>query len=344
MTTSFPSLVVSPRGGVGYWNDWYRDGAGGPPAYETFVVRQLVPLVDANFRTLADRAHRAVMGESGGGYGTLLYAAKHPHLFAAAASLSGTPDITSPAGQVVFPAAPTLDGGRPNDIHGPWATQEVRWRGNNPVDLARNLRGVDLQLFVGSGLPDPEREENAAESTGGCALEAGIVRPTSLTFRDELLRLRIPHRWVDLPWGCHSVALFREEIRLAVPRFAQLFARPAAALPTFDHRAIAPAVRVHGWSFTADRRRALEFLEVQGAGRSGLTLSGSGTTTVTTAALFRGARSVVVTAGGTRRTVRPDAAGRLTFPVDLGPPNRQQQYTAGAQTAVRTVAVRLARG
>jgi hypothetical protein len=31
--------------------------------------------------------------------------------------------------------------------------------------------------------------------------------------------------------------------------------------------------------------------------------------------------------------VKPDEAGRVTVPVDLGPPNAQQQYTLGSQTS-----------
>ncbi|VXB52171.1 hypothetical protein ARTHRO9V_160146 [Arthrobacter sp. 9V] len=31
--------------------------------YETFVITQLVPLIDANFRTKDDRAHRAIPGD-----------------------------------------------------------------------------------------------------------------------------------------------------------------------------------------------------------------------------------------------------------------------------------------
>ena len=336
-TASFPSLVVSPSGGVGYWNDWFNNGAGGPPKYETFVTAELIPLVDANFRTAGDRAHRAIMGESGGGYGVLLYAAKHPQLFAAAASLSGTPDITGPAGQVVFPVAPLLAGGQLNAIHGPWATQQVRWRGNNPNDLAENLRGVDLQLYEGSGIYDPQYGETAAEATAGCATEATIVRPTSTTMHQTLLALGIPHTWVDLPWGCHSVPLFHDEIQRAIPRFAELFAAPSAPPATFDHKAIAPNFTVWDWTFTADPRRALEFLDLHDVSATGLTVAGSGTTTITTAPLFGSAPAVDVNIGGVHTHVRPDADGRLTFVVDLGPADTQQQYTLGAVTRVTTV-------
>lgn len=39
------------------------NGADRPPMYETFVITQLVPLIDANFRTKDDRAHRAIPGD-----------------------------------------------------------------------------------------------------------------------------------------------------------------------------------------------------------------------------------------------------------------------------------------
>ncbi len=89
LTQSFPSIVVSPNGDSGYWSDWYNGGALGPPMYETYVIDQLIPLIDANFRTIADRSQRAVMGVSMGGYGAMMLAARHPDLFAAAANISG---------------------------------------------------------------------------------------------------------------------------------------------------------------------------------------------------------------------------------------------------------------
>jgi hypothetical protein len=66
----------------------------------------------------------------------------------------------------------------------------------------------------------------------------------------------------------------------------------------------------------------------------GLTLTGSGTTSVVTPPFFRGLRAVDVAAfsGGTE-TLAPDAAGRLHFTVDLGPPHMNQEYTVNADLA-----------
>jgi S-formylglutathione hydrolase FrmB len=80
-----PLIVVMPDGDDG----WYVDWADGTHGYEGQIVRDLVPLVDGAYRTLARREGRAVAGLSMGGYGALKLALAHPDLFASAASLSG---------------------------------------------------------------------------------------------------------------------------------------------------------------------------------------------------------------------------------------------------------------
>src|SRR3954471_24727289 len=102
LAASFPSIVVSPNGDSGYWSDWFNNGLFGPPKYETYVIRQLIPIIDARFRTLPRRSARAVMGISMGGSGSMMFAARHPDLFAAAASLSGAVDSNLPANGVAL--------------------------------------------------------------------------------------------------------------------------------------------------------------------------------------------------------------------------------------------------
>ena len=57
--------------------------------YEDYLIKEIVPFVDARYRTLADPAHRGVMGKSSGGYGAIVHAMKHPELFGAVACHSG---------------------------------------------------------------------------------------------------------------------------------------------------------------------------------------------------------------------------------------------------------------
>jgi len=62
--------------------------------YEDYIL-EVVRHVEANYRTIQDRARRIIAGGSMGGYGALRLALHHPHLFGAAAVLSPgdlTPD------------------------------------------------------------------------------------------------------------------------------------------------------------------------------------------------------------------------------------------------------------
>src|SRR3954452_12178088 len=140
---NFPSILVSPDGGwVGFYSDWYNGGAGGPPMYETYDIDQLIPLIDARFRTTGTRAGRAVIGASMGGYGVMTYAARHPDLFAGAVSLSGAVDTNYAPAIALVSAGPPVQGGQPDAIYGSRVSQEVRWHGHNPTDLTDNLRDV----------------------------------------------------------------------------------------------------------------------------------------------------------------------------------------------------------
>jgi enterochelin esterase-like enzyme len=56
--------------------------------WETFVTKELVRHIDANYRTLADRSSRGLAGHSMGGYGTLRLGMKYPDVYAAIYALS----------------------------------------------------------------------------------------------------------------------------------------------------------------------------------------------------------------------------------------------------------------
>lgn len=62
----------------------------GTGRFETYLVRELIPLVDALFRTHPDRRRRGVDGFSLGGLMAAKLALKHPNLFASAGAYDGT--------------------------------------------------------------------------------------------------------------------------------------------------------------------------------------------------------------------------------------------------------------
>lgn len=57
--------------------------------YADYLTREIVPFVDREFRTLADRDHRGCFGKSSGGYGAIIHGMKYPQVWGAVANHSG---------------------------------------------------------------------------------------------------------------------------------------------------------------------------------------------------------------------------------------------------------------
>lgn len=83
-----PAIVV-------YVDAWTRLGGSqfvdspGTGRYHTYLCNEVVPFVDASYRTLAKREHRAVTGKSSGGYGAMITPMLRPDLFGALATHAG---------------------------------------------------------------------------------------------------------------------------------------------------------------------------------------------------------------------------------------------------------------
>lgn len=89
---SYNFIIVTVEGG----NGWYTDSATKPAdKYESYIVQELIPEVDRNFRTVAEKRQRAIAGLSMGGFGALKFAVKYPDKFVFAASMSGAVQIAS---------------------------------------------------------------------------------------------------------------------------------------------------------------------------------------------------------------------------------------------------------
>jgi S-formylglutathione hydrolase FrmB len=344
MTAHYPSIVVSPDSNSGYWSDWFNGGAFGPPQYETFVIDQLIPLIDRSYRTIPERAQRAVFGISMGGYGAMSLAAKHPDKFVAAATLSGAVDSNNPLIAAALSFSSTFDGGAIDAINGPRATEEVRWRGSNPTDLASNLEGMAVQVRTANGTLNPEiGEGNDPNDSLSCLVENGVFQG-STSFHEALDAAGVEHTWANYGNGCHSVQNFTREVIDTLKSFDEVLGNAPEDPTSFEYRSIRPEFDVWDWNFRADPSRALEFMKVSVKPRE-VTLRGSGRTTVTTPPLFKGIKLVDVgrkaDVGNRHVHYRPTAEGRLTFPVDLGPAHTIQQYRPGASTTFKSVTVTL---
>lgn len=79
-----PMIIVMPDAD----SSFYINSYDGRENYEDFFIKEFMTSVEKTFRIKAEKRYRGVAGLSMGGYGSLIYALKHPELFAAVAPLS----------------------------------------------------------------------------------------------------------------------------------------------------------------------------------------------------------------------------------------------------------------
>ena len=337
ITAGKPLIVVMPDGGIlDQYANWYRPGVNGLRDWETFHIDQLIPWVDRHLRTRARRSQRAIAGLSMGGGGAMTYAALHPQLFAAAASFSGQVD-TNYVGSVALIEASGPQGGGPGaSVYGPRATQEVRWRGHNALDLARNLAGLTLDIRTGNGQP--------GGPDGSLAIDPieTAVHTESTSLHRRLDALGIGHVFEDYGAGGHRWYDWRRDLGKTLPRLLHTFAHPRRAPRTIAYTSIRPRYGQYGWSVRL-ARPVLAFSTLSGAGRRGFTLAGSGAARVSTPRLFAARRRVRVRVGDVHglhtRILRADRRGRLRVGLSLGRADSAQEYTPGATSVQRTARV-----
>jgi len=83
-----PAIVVFVDAWTAYGGSQYVDSPA-TGRYHTYLCDEIVPFVDARYRTLAAPEHRGVSGKSSGGFGALITPMLRPDLFGGLASHAG---------------------------------------------------------------------------------------------------------------------------------------------------------------------------------------------------------------------------------------------------------------
>lgn len=193
-TAGKPIIVVMPDGGHAGWYSNPVTSFVGPRNWETFHIAQLLPWIEANFRTYAEYDGRAVGGFSMGGFGALKYAAKYYGHFASVSAHSGPASLRRDFGLVVHWANITsavldLAGGT---VYGAPLWNQSRVSADNPVERIESYRNKRIFLVAGTS-PDPL---NWFDSVNETQVLAG-----QREFRDLLGRAGIPFEAHEAPGG-----------------------------------------------------------------------------------------------------------------------------------------------
>lgn len=170
-------LVVVMPDAMG--RSFYLDSPG-KGAWQSFFVDELLPWVDARYRTVAAREGRCVAGNSMGGYGALRLGWVAPERFAAVASMSGAVS---------------------------WG-EDAAWRDHGWVSrVARDLYGDEArEAYARDALRPLLRARVGEGGYDGPALYLDVgrgdfLRDDNRAFHAELEAMGVPHAWAEAPGG-----------------------------------------------------------------------------------------------------------------------------------------------
>jgi S-formylglutathione hydrolase FrmB len=216
----FPGIIVMPEGGDGWYADWWNGGERGSPAWESYILDEVIPQVEERYSIRPERRWHALAGVSMGGLGTAYLGSRAPGYFGSIAVFSGfvdtqiTPGIgafqssIAYAGAGMAPADPFAVTGPPGGFYE---------AGHNPTNLAANLAHTRVFLTTGDGTPlaqDPARTFVGLAIVGQSE-ELAIIHPMSESYAAALRDAGVDVTY-DVHPGDHDWDNFRPEFKAAV--------------------------------------------------------------------------------------------------------------------------------
>jgi diacylglycerol O-acyltransferase / trehalose O-mycolyltransferase len=198
--------VVSPLGGPFSWyTDWVADGS---KQYQTYMTRELPPLINKQYNT---NGRNAVGGLSSTGGTAVDYAVQAPGLYRAVGSYSG---LLNPADNPQQVAMTLMGGGASADaMWGP--AGGPLWVAHDPSKNVAKLKGTAVYVAAsasgGVGAVDRLPEGFGPNITGG--LIERIVADSTKVFADSAAAAGVPINYVVRPEGSHTWGLFESEMQ-----------------------------------------------------------------------------------------------------------------------------------
>ncbi|GAB3076733.1 alpha/beta hydrolase-fold protein [Corynebacterium aquatimens] len=211
--------VVLPVGGESsFYSDWQKADNGKHYMWETFLTKELIPIMTNQFRS---NGKRAVVGLSMGGTAAMNLAQRNPHLFEFVGSFSGYLDTTTTGMPMAIKAAMRDAGGYDAEaMWGPMGSQD--WVEHDPKLGIANLKGKTVYVSAGSGTDDFGKPGSVATGPAvpaGVGLEV-ISRMSTQTFEGYAKRAGIPITTVYRPSGVHAWPYWQYEMTQAWPKMA----------------------------------------------------------------------------------------------------------------------------
>lgn len=183
-------IIVTPEGNDG----WYTDSATvANDKYESYIIKELIPEIEKNYRALKDRNHRFIAGLSMGGYGSIKFGLKYPEMFRLVGSFSGALGA------------------------GTWTQKDIGTKGVIAESLLAVFGIENSQTRQTNDIFNIVREMPADKIKtlpfiyADCGTEDFLYQ-NNRNFADLLVEKKIPHEFRELP-GIHDWKFWNSEIR-----------------------------------------------------------------------------------------------------------------------------------
>lgn len=185
-------IFICPDGGYG---SWYLDSpVDSSFKYEAFMIKELVPYVDAHYKTIPQKKYRAVTGLSMGGHGALYLSIRNKDVFGATGSICGGVDIRP------FPKNWDLV-----KRLGDTVCCKQNWNDYSVINVVDQLKNNELNLIIDCGLGDFFLDVNRA-------------------LHQKLMQMKIDHDYTERP-GKHDKAYWGSAIDYHLLFFKKEFAK-----------------------------------------------------------------------------------------------------------------------
>ena len=219
--------VVTPYGGANsYYTDWIRNDAKlGYNKWQTFLNEELPPVIE-NF--LGANQNRSLAGVSMSGTSVLNLAIAKPGFWKSVAAYSGCAQTSDPIGHE-FVRITVENWGGGESVENMWGPADSPlWRANDPLVNAEKLRGTQIYMSTGTGIPgfphdtplDPRVQDGRfplpLQIGFGGPIEAAIKYCTT-NLENRLNQLGIPVTVNNRPVGTHSWGYWEDDLKSSWP-------------------------------------------------------------------------------------------------------------------------------
>ena len=183
-------IIVCPDGAKSSW--YLNSPVDTAYRYETHVSKEVVGFIDQNYRTIADKKHRAITGLSMGGHGALFLGLRHSDVFGAAGSMSGGVDLKESKNR--FDIIKRI---------GDTITHAKEWHDLSVINLIEKYPHTRLKIYFDCGDRD-------------------IFIACNRSLHQKMLQLKIPHEYIERS-GQHDWNYWRSSIPLQLQYFSVFF-------------------------------------------------------------------------------------------------------------------------